>query len=311
MNSTTSGCRATSVAVNCGEPAWEVALLFPAQGEWTESEYLALDTNRMIELSNGCWSSCPCRLVFHQLIAHYLSYVLKAFVAAPRIRVRPVAPLPVRLWSGQVPRSRISSTLRGNDVPNLHGQPQGADLAMEVVSEGAENRKRDLETKRQEYAKARIAEYWIVDPQEQRITVLTLDGQSYRRPWRIRPGHAGNFRLVAWLYRCCRGCIRRGGGHQRRRQPGFSTSLIAARRTTGGTVLPRCAQSARGHPCVKGSNRLRHRRAAAVCGRSSSSPQDEVPCRFLSVCRSSRHCRLRPAAVAQGRRGTPDRLGGR
>ena len=51
---------------------------------------------------------------------------------------------------------------------------------MEVVSEGEENRERDLEVKREEYAKAGIAEYWIVDPQEQRITVLTLDGQTYR-----------------------------------------------------------------------------------------------------------------------------------
>jgi len=51
---------------------------------------------------------------------------------------------------------------------------------MEVVSEGEENRGRDLETKREEYARAGIAEYWIVDPQEQRVTVLVLDGPSYR-----------------------------------------------------------------------------------------------------------------------------------
>lgn len=59
---------------------------------------------------------------------------------------------------------------------------------MEIVSDGAENRKRDLETKRQEYAKARIAEYWIVDPQEQRVTVLTLDGQTYREHGVFSPG---------------------------------------------------------------------------------------------------------------------------
>jgi Uma2 family endonuclease len=51
---------------------------------------------------------------------------------------------------------------------------------MEVVSDGEENRKRDLETKREEYARAGIAEYWIVDPQEQRVMVLALDGASYR-----------------------------------------------------------------------------------------------------------------------------------
>ena len=58
--------------------------------------------------------------------------------------------------------------------------PDGADLAVEVVSEGEESRQRDLKTKRAEYAKAGIAEYWIVDPQEQEIHVLALDGDAYR-----------------------------------------------------------------------------------------------------------------------------------
>lgn len=35
-------------------------------------------------------------------------------------------------------------------------------------------------TKRTEYAQARISEYWIVDPKERRITVLVLDGETYR-----------------------------------------------------------------------------------------------------------------------------------
>ena len=33
-------------------------------------------------------------------------------------------------------------------------------------------------TKREEYAQAGIPEYWIVDPELDQITVLTLDGQS-------------------------------------------------------------------------------------------------------------------------------------
>jgi Uma2 family endonuclease len=53
-------------------------------------------------------------------------------------------------------------------------------LAIEVVSEGEENRRRDLEVKRQEYARARIPEYWIVDAEQNRIIVLALDGDAYR-----------------------------------------------------------------------------------------------------------------------------------
>jgi Uma2 family endonuclease len=55
-----------------------------------------------------------------------------------------------------------------------------ADLVMEVVSEGPENRKRDLVEKRREYAAAGIREYWIVDPQQKSITVLALRDGKYR-----------------------------------------------------------------------------------------------------------------------------------
>ncbi len=46
------------------------------------------------------------------------------------------------------------------------------DLVMEIVSES--NRPHDITTKRVEYAQTGIAEYWIVDPEEETITVLVL-----------------------------------------------------------------------------------------------------------------------------------------
>ena len=54
---------------------------------------------------------------------------------------------------------------------------EGADLVMEVVSD--DDRRRDVVTKRLEYAKAGIAEYWIVDPQQATITVLKLADGKY------------------------------------------------------------------------------------------------------------------------------------
>lgn len=55
----------------------------------------------------------------------------------------------------------------------------GADLVMEVASGDDKDRRRDLVVKRKEYAKARIAEYWIIDPKKQRILVLHLSGKRY------------------------------------------------------------------------------------------------------------------------------------
>ncbi len=53
----------------------------------------------------------------------------------------------------------------------------GADLVMEVVS--PDDPDRDTETKRKEYARAGIREYWIIDPRDQSILVLVLEGKRY------------------------------------------------------------------------------------------------------------------------------------
>src|SRR5205814_504142 len=65
---------------------------------------------------------------------------------------------------------------------------EGADLVMEVVSPNPKDRKRDHVTKRREYARAGIPEYWIIDPQQQRILVLTLSGETYQVHGEFGPG---------------------------------------------------------------------------------------------------------------------------
>jgi Uma2 family endonuclease len=52
-------------------------------------------------------------------------------------------------------------------------------LVVEVVSPGKVNRDRDYRYKRSEYAARGIAEYWIVDPQENKLTVLLLNEGLY------------------------------------------------------------------------------------------------------------------------------------
>jgi Uma2 family endonuclease len=53
----------------------------------------------------------------------------------------------------------------------------GADLTMEVVSE--DKPARDLVDKRHDYAEGTVPEYWIVNPQDETITVLKLEGPAY------------------------------------------------------------------------------------------------------------------------------------
>ena len=179
-----------------GEPTWEVALLFPPQGEWTEEEYLALETNRMVELSDGRLEVLPMPTIFHQMLVKYLYEVLNCHLSEHDLGTVLFAPLPIRLWADKYREPDIVF-LRHDRVRRVHGQPFGADLVMEVVSEGEGSRERDLVTKRREYAAANIAEYWIIDPRDQRITVLAMDEGIYRIHGEFAPGTKATSVLLA------------------------------------------------------------------------------------------------------------------
>jgi len=53
-------------------------------------------------------------------------------------------------------------------------------MAVEVVSPGKRNRKRDYEEKRQEYQQRGIGEYWIIDAAAAKLTQLLLSGGVYQ-----------------------------------------------------------------------------------------------------------------------------------
>ncbi|MBX3438410.1 MAG: Uma2 family endonuclease [Planctomycetaceae bacterium] len=161
-----------------GTPTWEVAYLFPTQGTWEESEYLSLGTNWMIEFEDGCLEVLPMPTLAHQLIVDFLVECLKAYLRDHGGGRVLFAPLPVRFRAGKY-REPDVIFLNDERVAATGDYPDGADLVMEVVSSGPTNRERDLITGRVEYAHAGIREYWIVDPTETTITVLTLTSDEY------------------------------------------------------------------------------------------------------------------------------------
>jgi Uma2 family endonuclease len=173
----------TSVA---GEPTWEIARLFPNQGMWSEGEYLELNGNQLIEFSDGYVEFLPMPTTTHQLIVAWLYGELLRFVAPLKLGRPLFAPLRVRLKSGKYREPDIVFMLAAHAARIREEYWEGADLVMEVVSN--DDRRRDLETKRQEYAEAQIPEYWIVDPQRSTITVLRLEGDRYEVAGEYRPG---------------------------------------------------------------------------------------------------------------------------
>jgi Uma2 family endonuclease len=161
------------------EPTWEIARLFPAQGTWSEWEYLDLDSNHLVEFSNGCLEFPPMPTTTHQLIVAYLYRLLLAFATAHDLGTVLFAALPVRLWRRKF-REPDVVFMRKEHANRIREQYwNGADLVMEVVSGKGKDRRRDLVDKRREYARAGIPEYWIVDPRDERITVLRLARKRY------------------------------------------------------------------------------------------------------------------------------------
>jgi Uma2 family endonuclease len=153
-------------------PEWQAGRTFPVRYPCTEEEYLAIDTNRRLEYADGFLEVLPMPTIFHQLILSFLLRQLHDFVAAGKLGTAVPAGYKVWVRPGGYREPDILF------ISNKHRSGIGkdfcmkADLVMEIVSES--NRCHDLVTKRDEYARAGIPEYWIVDPEEGTITVFVL-----------------------------------------------------------------------------------------------------------------------------------------
>lgn len=180
-----------------GEPAWEAAFLFPEQGRWSEETFLQFHTNRMAELVDGRLEILPMPNLKHQRILRLLLGLVEE--ATREGSVVAFAPIPTHLFPGTIREPDLLYIAAENAPGDDIEYPSHLDLAMEIVSKGTEAYKRDYEDKVRDYAKAGIAEYWIVDPQQCKVTVLVLDGDTYTQHGIFVPGQIASGRLLADL----------------------------------------------------------------------------------------------------------------
>lgn len=175
-----------ALGMDSPEPAWSVALLFPRQGQWTEADYLALNTNHLVELSGGVLEVPEMPTNRHQAIVAFLFSRLLDFVSAKTLGTVRFAPLPVRLWPGKFREPDLvfmPTEYQDRIAEPFWGVPG---LVMEVVSPGT--RRLDEVIKMKEYAEAGVPEYWLVDPDMETVAVHVLTGPSYQRRGVGRPG---------------------------------------------------------------------------------------------------------------------------
>jgi Uma2 family endonuclease len=176
------------------EPAWDIAQLFPAQGEWTEEDYLTLDTNRLVEYSHGRVEVLAMATQIHQALVLLLCNLLRDFVRLQGLGTVLLAPLPVQLWAGKFREPDVLFMRREHSHRRQKQFWIGADLVMEVIS--PDDRNRDTVTKRREYAQAGIPEFWLVDPEVRTITVLWLVDGTYSVHGHFGAGEQATSRLL-------------------------------------------------------------------------------------------------------------------
>lgn len=147
-----------------------------AQGEYTIEDYDQLPEDSFVELIDGVLYDLSSPSVMHQIIATELLMRFKFFIKNSHGPCLPIiAPCDVIL------RKEDNRTVVQPDVfvvcdrsKIIGGRIEGAvDLAVEVISPST--KKKDFTIKLQKYMEAGTREYWLVDPDKQKVIVYLLE----------------------------------------------------------------------------------------------------------------------------------------
>lgn len=182
------------MAISVAKRGWRIVgpddavfSLEPLQGLWTEQQYLTISdhSQRLIEFVDGTIEVLPMPTDKHQVILLFLYKLLHGFLQPLGGKVL-VAPLRMQVRAGVFREPDILLVRDARDPRRQDRFWLGADMVAEIVS--ADDPERDTVTKRADYAAAGIAEYWIVNPLDATITVLTLAGDTYHEAGVYRRG---------------------------------------------------------------------------------------------------------------------------
>jgi len=152
----------------------------------TLEDYLSYDdgTETRYELVNGELVEMPSESDLNNLIALYLLAKFLQFIPVQQMRrgsevVVTGSRATVRFPDLIVLSEAGALALRGAKRSIILADMPPPALVVEVVSPGQTNRDRDYRYKRSEYAARGIEEYWIVDPEQAQVTILTLIAGFY------------------------------------------------------------------------------------------------------------------------------------
>ncbi len=150
----------------------------PRQGEWTYSDYRAIPVDgRRYEIVNGVLLLMPSPSRSHQKTVGELFAYLRTHIQTSGLGEVYMAPFDVELAPDTVFQPDVLVVLNaGLEKVTEDGVIGAPDLVVEVASPGTAPY--DRLSKYEKYARARVPEYWIVNPEKRSIEVLVLEGSS-------------------------------------------------------------------------------------------------------------------------------------
>jgi len=149
-----------------------------AKIKFTYKDYLQLPEDKRYELIEGEFFMVPSPSYLHQTISKKLFRALDDYVRSNSLGEVLYAPLDVVLSKENLlqPDILLISKERFNIITekNIQGPP---DLVIEILSSATAERDKGLKQKL--YAKFGVQEYWLVDPEEKTIEVMTLAEEGF------------------------------------------------------------------------------------------------------------------------------------
>lgn len=148
-------------------------------GEYTTEDYYTLPPERRAELIGGVFYDMASPTPVHQMIATEIWQSLKNYIRSQKGTCIPfVAPIDVCLNCDEktMVQPDVLVVCDREKIMDqcIFGAP---DLAVEILS--SSTRKKDMYLKLERYAAAGVREYWIVDPEKEKVMVYDLTGEGF------------------------------------------------------------------------------------------------------------------------------------
>lgn len=168
-------CDSTSTVAESADPYYVPK---KRQGEYTVTDYEALPDERRVELIDGVIYDLAAPTVYHQFVSSEITFQLKQYVRANGGKCMTfAAPTDVQIECDQFTMVQPDVFVICNrDIikrKRIFGAP---DFIIEILSPST--RKKDTEVKLLKYRESGVREYWMVDPDKERIMIHHFEDED-------------------------------------------------------------------------------------------------------------------------------------